>query len=204
MEELQVGLLHWTAYHEGIGQDVHSAFHVPSGTLIDPMVPEDGLGWFERHEPGRALLTNRHHLRGAPEFAEAFGVSIHCHPDGLHEFEGGPEVEGFAFGDRLADEIVALEVDAICPEETALHIELADGALAFADGLIRHGGEPRFVSDYLLGDDPEGVKRGLRDSFSRLLERRFDCLLFAHGEPLVGGAGEALAEFIGSPRSAGF
>jgi len=29
MDELQPGLFDWAAYHEGIGQDVHSHFHAP-------------------------------------------------------------------------------------------------------------------------------------------------------------------------------
>jgi hypothetical protein len=37
MEEIQPGVLHWTAFRDTIGADVHSYFHVQSGTLIDPM-----------------------------------------------------------------------------------------------------------------------------------------------------------------------
>jgi hypothetical protein len=37
-----------------------------------------------------------------------------------------------------------------------------------------------------------------------LLELEFDCLLLAHGEPLVGGGKRALREFVASPRSASF
>ena len=93
--------------------------------------------------------------------------------------------------------IVALEVGAICPEETALHVDLDDGLLSFADGLINYG-ELSFVSDRLLGDDPDGVKQGLRASLRALLDRDFDSLLFAHGDPLLGGGGLALRAFVDS------
>ena len=83
----------------------------------------------------------------------------------MHEFEGGPEVRGFGFGEEVAPGIEALEVGAICPDETALLIR-DPGALLIADGIVRYGGELRFVSDWLLGDDPEGVKRGLREAYS--------------------------------------
>lgn len=53
-----------------------------------------------------------------------------------------------------------------------------------------------FFSDDLLGDDPAKVKRGLNDAFRGLLTRDFDHLLFAHGEPLVGGGNAALREFL--------
>jgi hypothetical protein len=94
--------------------------------------------------------------------------------------------------------IVALEVDAICPEETALLLKEVDGAaLAFADGLIRSAdGSLTFVPDFLLGEGPEEVKRGLRRSLRRLLDQSFDNLLFAHGMPLTGRGKEALGTFL--------
>ena len=83
---------------------------------------------------------------------------------------------------------MALEVGAICPEETALYLKESDrGGLAFADGLVRSSeGSLSFVPDFLLGEDPKEVKRGLRRSLRHLLDQRFDNLLFAHGAPLVG------------------
>jgi hypothetical protein len=198
MDEIVSGIFHWTAFHERIRQDVSSYCVAPSATLVDPMLPEDGIEWFrERQPPARILLTNRHHYRHSARFVEAFGCPVLCHEAGLHEFEGGPDVEGFAYGEEPAAGIVALEVGAICPEDAALHIAIGQGLLAFADGLIRRDdGALAFVPDFLMGDDAEGVKRGLRRSLSRLVERDFDSLLFAHGKPLVGGGKAALEEFL--------
>jgi hypothetical protein len=197
MQEILPGVMHWSAMHPNTGLRSHSAFHVASRTLIDPMVPEEGLEWFERHTPERALLTNRHHLRGAPEFAAAFGCSIHCHPAGLHEFEGGPEVRPMEPGDTPAPGITVLEFGAITTEEVALHVDAGPGALAFADGLIEvRGGGLGFFSDSLLGDDPERVKREVRADLRRLLaEQEFDALLLAHGEPRAGGGRAELEAF---------
>ena len=39
------------------------------------------------------------------------------------------------------------------------------------------------------------MKLGLRDSYSRLLDRDFDNLLFAHGKPLIGGGNDTLRGF---------
>ena len=142
-------------------------------------------------------MTIRHHLRDGERFAEAFGCELRCHVDGLHEFTDGPDVRGLHFGEVLAPGITALEVDAISPEETALHLEYGGGAIAFADGLIRPGGgPPRFVPDFLIGDDPERVKRELASAFDRLLALEFDALLFAHGIPLLGGGKRALQELV--------
>jgi glyoxylase-like metal-dependent hydrolase (beta-lactamase superfamily II) len=196
MEEIRPALWHWTAVHPRIKIEVSSYYVADTGTLIDPLLPAEGVEWFrERGRPQRIVLTNRHHYRHCDSFREEFGCRVLCHEAGLHEFEGGSEVEGFRFGDEPAPGITALEVGAICPEETALQIDLGEGLLSFADGLINHG-RLGFVPDELLGDDPEAVKRGLRDAFRALLDRDFDSLLFAHGDPLLGGGKQALQEFV--------
>ena len=53
-----------------------------------------------------------------------------------------------------------------------------------------------FVPDEYMGPDPEAVKAGLRESYERLLERDFDHLLLAHGNPWVGGGKAALQAFL--------
>jgi hypothetical protein len=198
MNEVLPGVLHWTTHHDGIGRPVHSHFAVASAALIDPRVPEGGIEEVARYgRPDRILLSNRHHLRHSERFAEAFGCPIRCHEAGLHEFEDGPEVRSFRFGDEVAPGVVALEMGALTPEDTVFRLDAGPGALLFADGLIRRrDGELAFVPDRLMGDDPAAVKVGLRASLQRLLGEDFDALLFAHGEPLASGGHEALAEFV--------
>jgi glyoxylase-like metal-dependent hydrolase (beta-lactamase superfamily II) len=191
MKEILPGVFHWKAIHPRIKIEVACHFVAGSGTAIDPLLPAEGIEWFDDRDVQRVVLSNRHHFRHAPDIAERFGCPILCHEAGLHEFVGKPQVDGFAFGDRLGPDVTALEMDAICPEDTVLHIEAGAGALLFADSLIRYG-EVGFVPDNLIGDDPEGVKRRIRDRCAALLDEDFDHLLFAHGDPLVGGGREAL------------
>ncbi len=200
MDEISPGVFHWTAFHEGIRQRVSSYYVRSSAALIDPMLPEEGLEWFGRRDhPERILLTNRHHYRHSDHFVAAFQCPVSCHEAGLHEFADGPSVQGFAFGEEVAPGILALEVDAICAEETALHIAAGEGLLAFADGLIRlRDGSLGFVPDHLMGEDPAAVKQGVREAVRGLLAQRFDTLLFAHGAPLVGGGRSALEAFAAS------
>jgi hypothetical protein len=201
MDELIPGVHHWTAWRETIRQPVHSAYVAPAGVLIDPMVPDDvGLDWFREQDrvPERIVLTNRHHLRFSRQFVDAFGCTVHCHQAGMWDLRDRPvRVQAFAFGDELAPGVVAHEVGVICPEETALHIDAGAGALAVADGVIRRGeGELTFVSDHLLGEDADAIKRSLGAAYLRLAEAlEFDVLLMAHGAPWVGGAREALRAF---------
>ena len=198
IREILPGVHHWTAVHPRIRVPVDSYLVEPAGVLLDPIVPREGLAWFEGREPRQIVLTNRHHLRHSERFAEAFGCPIRSSEPGLHEFADGPDVEGFAFGAELADGITAHEVDAICPDDTALHIQTAEGgALAFADGVQRpRGGRLTFVPGLLMGDDPGQVRADLRASLSALLDLDFDHLLFAHGDPLIGGGREALRRFV--------
>jgi hypothetical protein len=199
MNEILPGIWHWTAIHERIGTRVHSYYVASAAALIDPMLPDEGLEWFEQHGPERVLLTNRHHYRHSKDFVDRFGCQVFCHRDGLHEFQSSKaDVKGFAVGDTVAPGIRVCEVGVICPDDCALHIDVGDGAMAFADAVIRtSSGKLGFVSDRLLGDDPEAIKSGIRASLRRLAqEETFDSLLFAHGEPMIGGGKAALEKFV--------
>lgn len=200
MNEIAPAVWHWTAHHPGIGVDVHSYFLAPEGVLIDPMRPGAGFERLEEIAPPReVLLTNRHHYRASAALRARYGVPVRCHEAGMHEFTAGEEVEPFQFGDRFFGGVEALEVGALCPEETALYASRGGGILALGDSVVRWDpkGPLGFVPDRHLGDDPEAVRRGLRASLARLLDRGFEILLLAHGEPIVGGARKELAELIG-------
>jgi hypothetical protein len=198
MDEVLPGIVHWSVVHPNTGMPAHSHFLLETHTLLDPMVPAEGLGWFDRlGDPERVLLTNRHHLRDAERFADAYDCPILCHPEGFHEFVGGPVVEALEPGDEPAPGVRVQEVGVICPDEVALHIAEGPGALAVADGVgRRNDGSLGFFSDSLLGDDPEAVKAGLRAAYRRLChELEFEVLLLAHGDPLPSGGRAALAAF---------
>jgi hypothetical protein len=205
IEQILPGVLQWSAYHEGIGRPVHSAFVLGSGTLIDPMEPEQGLaGLAQLATPRLIVLTNRHHYRHSDRFVRRFGCPVLCHEAGVGHFadrppssDGGPPVSGFSFDQQLAEDVRALELGAICAEETALLLDVADGALCFGDGLTRaRDGSLAFMRDELLGDDPDGVRAGLAKSLRRMFEEDFDALLFAHAEPVLAGGRALLGEFL--------
>ncbi len=148
MKEVIDGVFHWKALHPRIETEVDCHFVAGSQTAIDPLLPDAGIEWFEERGVQRVVLSTRHHLRHAPQLAERFGCPILCHEPGLYEFEGGQEVEGFAFGDRLA----ALEMDSISPDDTVLQIESGGGALLFAHG------------DPLLGSGRKALRGVARNS----------------------------------------
>jgi len=196
VEEIVPGIWHWAARHLRIKIRVHSYYLPAERTLIDPIAPAEGLDWFaDQGPPSQILLTNRHHYRSSGDFVERFDASVRCVREGLHEFERGEPVQPFDFGDELPGGVVAYEVDAICPDETALYLP-AYRALAIADGAVRweEGGPLGFVPDSLM-DEPEQTKRGLREAYRRLAALDFDHLLLAHGEPFLGDGREVLRAF---------
>ena len=199
MLELSPGLWHWTARHPHIDSDVSSYYLAAERVLLDPLLPPEGSAFFERVSiPEHVVLTNRHHDRDSWKLRDRFDCEVHCVANGCYELDGRGPVTPFEFGDELPGGIHVHEVDAICPDETALHIP-AHHALACADGVMRRSGSDglTFVPDQLM-DDPPATKRGLASAYQRLSELDFELLLLAHGEPLTEGARAELERFADS------
>jgi hypothetical protein len=200
MKQIVDGVWWWDADHEGIGTRVSSYLVADGGVVLDPMLPEEGGLDALPVSPEHVVLTNRHHYRHAARFVERFGCTVHAPETGMHEFTKGEVVEPYLQGEELPGGIRSIAIGAICPDETALAIPVAGGAVAIGDGIVRFPGDGpmRFVPDGLLGEDPAGVKLGLQEAYRKLCdEETFDTLLLAHGQPWVGGARAALLAFVG-------
>ncbi len=203
VQEVLPGVFHWTAIHPKIRSEVSSYWLDDAGVLFDPLVPApEGLDWFAHRAstPTAVLLSNRHHYRQSDRFAERFGITVWCNRAGLHEFTAAQAVQGFEIGDRLHGGVLAYELGAICPDDTALHLP-DKRALVLADGVVRGGpyggdGPLGFVPERLM-DDPRATKRGLLKACARLLaELEFDHLLLAHGGPVLGDGRALLADLV--------
>jgi hypothetical protein len=195
VREILPGVYHWTAFHPAIRTRVSSYYVAPAGIVIDPKVPDEGLDSLPG-KPQQVVLTIGLHDRDSKRFAEHFGIPIRASREAKRRLGDSLEVEEYTDGDEIAPGVTAITIGKLCPDEGALHVAVAEGAIAFADGLIRYRGELGFVPDGLLGDDPDQVKEGLKQAFAGLLTRDFDHLLFAHGEPLIGGGKSALRDFV--------
>ena len=100
--------------------------------MLDPMTPPERPDWFQ---PEQAILTCRHHSRAAWDL----GLVPLVVEQGAHELEGRGEFGTYAWGDELPGGIVACEVGALSPDETALYLP-RHRALAIADGVVRWEG----------------------------------------------------------------
>lgn len=204
MQELIPGVLHWSPFNESIGQHVGSHYVDALGaggpTLIDPLIDDDAQleAIRARGAPARIVLSIGLHRRSVERLTREFGCPVRCHRDGLHRLEDvSIPLEPFEFEDELAPGVTAVAMGAIAPDDAAIHIAAGDGALLFGDGLFRYRGELGFASDALLGDDPQSERRAMKGAVQRIVESdlQFDTLLFAHGDPLVGGGRDALRRF---------
>lgn len=196
MREIFPGVFHWTAFHKPIRTEVSSYYVQPAGIVLDPKVPEGGFETLPG-APTQVVLTSGHHARDSQSFADEFGIPIRVSREGAEHLGGALSVETFADGEEVAPRVTAIHIGVLSEDEGALHLAFGDGALAFADGINAYGDELGFFSDELLGDDPEGVKTGLKHAFGGLLTLDFDHLLFAHGQPVIGGGKAALRDFAG-------
>jgi hypothetical protein len=195
IRELLPGVAHWTTPHPNLGgAPVNSYYLLEERVLIDPFPPpEDGAGWFDGREPRDILLSNRHHLRGALELRERFGATVRAPEAGMSELSEDA-VTPYAHGGEVLPGVVAHHVLDDWPDETALELR-SHRALVVCDAIV-HYGELGHPPDQYLGEDPDDVKRRLKAAYARLVEEvDFDHALFAHGEPIVGGARERLKRF---------
>jgi hypothetical protein len=198
MQEIVPGIRHWTAFRDTIGITVSSYWIEPAGVLVDPMIPDEGLEPFERADvgPQQVVLTTGLHTRHAERFAEELSIPIRAPREAADRLGDRLAFDPYTDHEELAPGVSAVQIGVLCPDEYALHVTATEGAIAFADGLHHYGDTLGFFSDDLLGDDPEAVKRGLTERFQALIERDFDHLLFAHGDPIVGGGKRALRDFV--------
>ena len=197
MEEILPGIYHWMQTHPKIKMKVSSYYFKPERVLIDPLIPDEGLEWFAESPPENIYLSLRHHYRHCGEFEREYGCTVWCVEQGLHEFSHGEAVKAFRFGDTLPGQVMAIEIGSLCPDEGALYIEREGGCVVLGDGCVRIGDGPlQFVPESLLGDDPDAVRNGLREAYSRLLaEHELTHLLLSHGGPIIDDGGARLAAF---------
>jgi glyoxylase-like metal-dependent hydrolase (beta-lactamase superfamily II) len=203
MKEIAPGIFHWTATHPDIRMLVSSYYFEPAGIVIDPLEPEDGMGFFDDLDtaPQQVVLTSGLHWRHSDRFRDRFGATIRVVQEGIERWGGDSDrqAEPFTFGDEVAPGVVAHEIGCIAPDDTALIIDNGPGAVVLADALMGYDGLLAFVPDSLM-DDPEDEKRALIDRFRGLLTKDFDALLLAHGDPIGTGGHAALQKFVSRPQ----
>lgn len=200
MREIVPGLWHWSTQHPNLGQEVSSYLVGGSAAALDPMVPGEGLVAFDGvPTPRHVVLTSRHHERDHAQFVQSFGAVFHVSEHGVGEYPG-EDIVPYAVGDEIVPGLTAVANGPIAPDDTVLRVDVEGGALAFADSLLNDGGRVGFMPDGLLGEDPDQVRADISAAVRELLEtQEFEHVLFAHGDPIIGGGRDALAALVQNP-----
>jgi hypothetical protein len=186
---------HWSGRHPNLGMAVSSYALVAEGVLLNPLVPDDP-SVLDGVDLRAIVLTNRHHVRGSASLGGGT-LPVHVPQAGMWDLgDVDLDLRPYVDGDGLPGGLRAFEVGVLSPDEFAVHAP-EHRALAVADGVMRDGDGPLATfPDHLLGDDPDAVRRGLGQAFTRACdELDFDHLLLPHGDPVVGDGRERLARF---------
>lgn len=193
--EVAPGIYHWSVHDDRIDfrSDSYAIVEKGGTTLVDPLPLDDAE--LERLGSIRAIcLTGSCHQRSAWRYRRRFGARVHA-PLGADGLEEAPDV---AYRDdyKLPGGLAPVHA----PGPTGVHFALlrpeGSGALFCADVLVHEGGgKVRFVPDDYQ-DDPARTRETARS----FLDLRFEALCFAHGEPLVRQAREAIRAALDADR----
>jgi glyoxylase-like metal-dependent hydrolase (beta-lactamase superfamily II) len=194
VEQLAPGLRRWTAWHEEWRQEVASlAVDTSAGlTLIDPLYPPP-----EVRRPAIVLLTVHFHSRSAGEL-DAKEVWAPARDLRLLRNRGVDVTNAFEAGDELPGGIQAFQT----ARETEVAYWLPDQrSVAIGDVLLGAGAKPHPTPDALrLCPESwlDGANhRALKKSLQPWLDLRIERILVSHGDPVLTGAKDALAEVLG-------
>ncbi len=138
------------------------------------------------------LLTNENHERDAAGLSQELGIPIHSHEAALGRMDLQPDFF-FRDGEVLKGGVRVIHLPGATEGETCFCDERS-GTLVMGDALIhlKKTGFTFLPDKYCR--DPEQSRKSLRS----LLDRKFDVMAFAHGEPIMSGAKQQLTELLQS------
>ena len=189
------GLLIWQVYDRVLKADLSSsALETPGGTyLVDPLeLTRDALhNLLEGRTIAGIVITNVNHERATQWFADRFSVPIYLHP-AAKEALGIPQPVPLRNNDEIEPGLRTIPIEGAPSGEIALHFEGGGGTLVMGDALINfepHGFgflPAKYCLDYKL----------MRRSLPKLLNYKFERMVFAHGTPMLSNARERLENLL--------
>ena len=193
------GVFIWQVYDPAVKADLFStALETPAGIyLVDPIgLQVDAANTLEsRQKVSGIVVTNENHERAALQFAERFSVPVYLYA-GMGQAGVLPPMVELQDNGAVASGLTAIAIDGAPAGEIALHYEADGGTMVIGDALINF--EPHGFA--LLPAKYCRDLKLMRRSLPRLLDYRFERMLFAHGTPILSGARVRFEQLLGANR----
>jgi hypothetical protein len=185
----------WQAYDPTVKADLFSsAIQTAAGVfLIDP-IPLTRSCLEELRMPmgfAAVLVTNGNHARAAMELARQLDVPIFAARSVVAEF-GAESAKSISDSGEISPGIAAITIAGAASGETAFHFAENGGTMVLGDALINVEPYGFALLPAKYCSNQKQMKRSLR----RLLDWRFERLLFAHGTPILVSARERLEALL--------
>lgn len=188
----------WQRYDQSVKAELFStALTNNAGTsLIDPIdLPAETLASaLGPRSVAAVFVTNANHARAAAAFSGRLSVPILAHAAAREEL-GDAAVRELADGEtHFGVEII--ELSGAAPGEIALYSPDGNGTVVIGDAVINFGSNGFALLPAKYCENSRLLPKSLR----KLLNLKFDRMLFAHGTPIVSGAQAKLAALLGASR----
>jgi hypothetical protein len=212
MQRLSEGLWRWTArhpeWHPGdFGAEV-ACFAAQAGDttlLIDPLLPPDPepvLDAIDGTLENRLaiLISVPYHVRSSEELWRRYGkqaeTTIHGHPACAKRLDDQSAFRAIHDAADLPGGVTAHRIGKPLRHETPLHLP-SHGALVFGDAVVEWDGRVRvWANDRVDAKAERFYRERFNPTLEPLLELDFDAVLPTHGEPVLSGGKEALADAL--------
>jgi glyoxylase-like metal-dependent hydrolase (beta-lactamase superfamily II) len=188
-------LFFWQNYDPAVKADLFStALVTPSGTLlVDPSPLHDSqLLLLSQHGSiAGIVMTNANHQRAATFFSDQFSAPIFAQRASFPDRNPSRFVE-VGSGTKICDELEVIAIEGAVAGEIALYQPTNRGTLITGDALINF--EPygfTFLPRKYCANEKE-----MRRALGKLLLYRAERIFFAHGTPILGGAGARLQQLL--------
>jgi glyoxylase-like metal-dependent hydrolase (beta-lactamase superfamily II) len=188
-------LFFWQNYDPAVKADLFStALTTPNGTLlVDPIPLHDSqLLLLSQHGSiAGIVVTNANHQRAATFFSDQFSAPIFTQRASFPDRKPSRFVE-IRSGTKICDELEVIAIEGAVAGEIALYQPANGGTLITGDALINF--EPygfTFLPRKYCANEKE-MRRSLRN----LLLYRGERIFFAHGTPILAGAGARLQRLL--------
>lgn len=195
MNEIVTDIFTWAWFSEPHGYNFNGYLvRHPEGNLcIDPAPPGDAdLAEIVQMGVTRILLTNRNHSRAANVVRTRAGAKTFIHPDdAAHARSQGAEIDGELSASEKIGPFTIVTVPGKSPGEVALHWP-ERALLIVGDAVIGNPpGQCGLLREKVM-DDPARLRQSVR----KLLDLKFDTLLFGDGASILHDAKSQLKELI--------